>query len=71
MGYSMETRCAVCQLSDGLVVNIIVAALSDLAPDGCKLVEIMNEQVCDIGWYYDGVNFVEPDANVSNDEVVI
>lgn len=54
----METRCAVCQLSDGLVVNIIVAAPSDLAPDGCQLVEVMNEQLCDIGWFYDGMGFV-------------
>lgn len=56
----METRCAVCQLSDGLVVNIIVAAPSDLPPDDCQLIEIMNEQACDIGWFYDGVGFVNP-----------
>lgn len=56
----LETRCAVCQIQDGLVVNIIIASPSDLAPDGCQLVEIMNDQLCDIGWYYDGVNFIDP-----------
>lgn len=69
----METRCAECQLADGLVINIIIAALSDVASDGCQLVEIMNEQLCDIGWIWDGNNFVEPvepDANVSNDGTV-
>jgi hypothetical protein len=48
----METTCAVCRLSDGLIINIIVASLSDPAPDGCQLVEIMTGQMCDIGWYY-------------------
>lgn len=56
----LETRCAVCQIQDGLVVNIIIASPSDLAPDGCQLVEIMNDQLCDIGWYYDGENFIDP-----------
>lgn len=56
----IETRCAVCQLSDGLVINMIVAAPSDLPPDGTQLVEVMNEQPCDIGWYWDGVQFTDP-----------
>jgi hypothetical protein len=56
----VETRCAVCQLSDGLVVNIIMAVPSDPAQDGCQLVEVMNDQPCDIGWYWDGATFVDP-----------
>lgn len=32
------TTCAVCQLSDGLVINLIVAELTDIAPDGCQLI---------------------------------
>ena len=71
MGYNMETRCAVCQLSDGLVVNIIVAAPSDLPPDDCQLVEVMNEQLCDIGWYYDGVSFINPTTDSSAQETII
>jgi hypothetical protein len=34
------TTCAVCQLSDGLVTNVIVAKPTDVAPQDCKLVEI-------------------------------
>lgn len=60
----IETRCAVCQLSDGLVINMIVAVPSDPSPDGCQLVEVMNEQQCDIGWYWTGTNFVPPEQVV-------
>lgn len=56
----LETRCAVCQLSDGLVVNVIIAAPSDPAQDGCQLIEVMNEQPCDIGWYWTGTEFTPP-----------
>ncbi len=48
----MDTTCAVCRISDGLVLNLIVASPSDPAPDGCQLVEVMTGQMCDIGWYY-------------------
>ena len=53
----VETRCAVCQLYDGLVVNIIIAVPSDPAQDGCQLVEVMNGQACDIGWIWNGTDF--------------
>lgn len=56
----METRCAVCQLTDGLVVNIIMADPSDPPQEGCQLIEIMNGQPCDIGWYWDGTEFINP-----------
>ena len=56
----METTCAVVRLSDGLIINTIVAAPSDPAPDGCKLVEIMTGQMCDIGWYYANDTFNGP-----------
>jgi hypothetical protein len=42
------------------VANIIVAAPSDPAQDGCQLVEIMNDQPCDIGWYWTGTAFTPP-----------
>lgn len=54
----ISTKCAVCQLSDRLVINIIVASPSDLAPDGCQLIEVMANQACDIGWYWDGQWFI-------------
>lgn len=60
MAEFIPTRCAVYSLADGEVVNIIVALPSDPAPDGCQLVEIMNDQPCNIGWYWDGTNFIDP-----------
>ena len=56
----IPTTCAVCQLSDGLVANVIIASPSDLAQDGCQLIEIMTGQACGIGWSWDGINFIKP-----------
>lgn len=56
----METTCAVVRLSDGLVINTIVASPSDPAPDGCQLIEVMTGQECDIGWYYANDTFNGP-----------
>jgi len=58
----VEARCAVVQSADNVVVNIIVALPSDPVPDGCFLVEVMNGQDCNMGWVYDGANFVAPSA---------
>jgi len=60
MAECIEARCAVVQLSDGLVANIIVAMPSEPAQDGCQLIEVMNGQTCDIGWLWDGAQFVDP-----------
>lgn len=65
----VETTCAVCQISDGLVINIIVAVPSDNPPIGCELVEIMNEQPCDIGWFWNGTDFIDP--NPPEPEVIV
>lgn len=65
MSENNVTRCAVCQLSDGLVINTIVALPTDLPPLDCELVEIQPGQECDIGWYYDGTAFVPPPEVVS------
>ena len=51
-----EIQCAVCQLSDGLVINIIVASPSDFVSDGYQLIEITN-QLCSIGSYWNGSVF--------------
>ena len=45
-------NCAV--IKDNVVVNIIVAELTDLPPEGCTLVEI---PFCDIGYIWDGKTF--------------
>jgi hypothetical protein len=60
MSEYISTRCAVCQLSDGLVVNIIIATPSDLPPTDCQIIEVMTGQGCDIGWYWNGVDFIAP-----------
>jgi hypothetical protein len=56
----ISTRCAVCRLSDGLVINIIMATPSDPALDDCQLIELMANQYCDIGLYWNGVEFIAP-----------
>jgi hypothetical protein len=56
----INTICAVCRLSDGLVLNKIVASPSDTPPDDCQLIEIMNGQTCDIGWTWNGMEFTPP-----------
>ena len=63
---AIPTRCAVCQLTDGLVVNVIVAAPSDAAPDGCGLVELMAGMECDIGWTWDGAFGFMPGVSGGN-----
>lgn len=59
----LEARCAVCQLSDGLVIDIIIAHPSEDAQIGCQLIEVMNGQLCDIGYFWDGTSFIPPEVN--------
>lgn len=70
----MDTTCAVCRLSDGLVINVIVASPSDPAPEGCQLIEIMTGQSCGVGWYYVNGVFNGPKlyamCNAATNEVV-
>ena len=54
------SNCAVCQLSDGLVLNIIVADPTDPAYDGTQLIFIADGVMCDIGWTWDGTTFIDP-----------
>ena len=56
---------AVVQLSDLVVINIIMAdANVDPAPDGCELIDITNGPACAIGWVYDPATgtFSDPGA---------
>lgn len=53
-------KCAVCQQSDGLVINIIVADVNEPAPMECVLIEVAEETQCNLGWYWDGNNFINP-----------
>lgn len=53
------TTCAVVQIADGLVINTIATDPSDLAPDGCFLVDI-TDLVVNIGWIWNGTSFSNP-----------
>jgi hypothetical protein len=54
------TTCAVCQLTDGLIINVIVAEPTDLAPEGCQLVETpdVDGNNAQIGGTWNGTNFL-------------
>jgi hypothetical protein len=54
---SIETRFAVVN-GDSIVINNIIASSGDTPPDGCILVEVMNDQWCDIGAFWDGNQFI-------------
>jgi hypothetical protein len=54
------SNCAVCQLSDGLVVNIIVAEPTEPAYEGTQLVLVPDVVMSCIGWAWDGTAFIDP-----------
>jgi hypothetical protein len=61
MDYPMAA--AVVDTITNVVVNKIVAdAATDIAPDGTYLVNIPDGVMCDIGWLWDGTNFVDPNG---------
>ena len=55
------TTCAVCQLSDGLVINLIIAEPADPCPySDCQLIESpdLNGTYAQIGCTWNGTNFI-------------
>jgi len=56
------STCAVCQLSDGLIVNVIVAKPTDPAPDGCQLIITPDDlgNNAQISGTWDGTQFLPP-----------
>ena len=58
------STCAVCQLSDGLVVNVIIADPTDPAPDNCQLILVPDGTPCGIGWIWNGTEFINPNPIV-------
>jgi len=57
------TTCAICQLSDGLVINIIVADITDTCPiDNCELIITpdLNGNNAFIGGTWNGTIFIDP-----------
>lgn len=58
--------CAVVDKSTMTVINVIVAEPADLAPIGCELVEVGPDQRANIGWTWDGSQFIPlPDPEES------
>ena len=57
------SNCAVCQLTDGLVINMIVAEPTDPPYDGTQLILIPDGVRCDIGWTWDGTTFIDPNPD--------
>jgi len=54
-------RAAVVDDVTNIVINIIIAdASKDPAPFGTYLINIPAGTACDIGWYWDGTNFIPP-----------
>lgn len=54
------TTCAVVQLSDNVVINMIVANPESLAPEGTQLILISENVMCNMGWIWNGTEFVNP-----------
>ena len=54
--------CAVIRIADGLVINRIIADPSEIPPDECILVDI-TDMFVDIGYVWDGTNFIDPNQN--------
>jgi hypothetical protein len=53
-------RIAVCQLSDNVVVNVIIAEVTDPVFEGTQFIEIQDGVWCDIGAIWNGTDFTNP-----------
>lgn len=56
-------NCAVVQSSDNIVINKIVADITDIPQEGCFLVSCDGLE-CDIGWVYNGLSFIPVVENI-------
>lgn len=54
------SNCAVVEITDNVVINKIVAEPTDTPPDGTYLVLIPDGVMCDIGWIWNGSEFIDP-----------
>ena len=59
------STCAVCQLTDGLIINVIVAEPTDVAPDGTQLVVTPDSEGnnAQIGGTWNGTVFLPAPAS--------
>jgi len=62
------TTCAVVQLTDTIIINIIVAEPSDIPPEGCELIETPDTfgNYAQIGGTWNGEMFVPPESLANN-----
>ena len=58
-------RCALVEISSGLVTNLIIAdPVIDPSPDGFILIGLSDEDPVNIGWTWDGTEFINPNPEV-------
>ena len=56
-------RCALVEISSGLVTNLIIADPAiDPSPDGFILISLSDEDPVSIGWTWDGQSFINPEV---------
>lgn len=60
------TVCAVCQLSDGLVVSLINADPTDIPQEGCQLIKVKDDYWVSAGWIWTGTKFINPNPDLEN-----
>lgn len=60
------TVCAVVRNIDNVVINRIVAEPSDLAPDNTYLILVPHETLCDVGWVWNGTEFINPNTSTGD-----
>jgi hypothetical protein len=64
-------RCACVDKATGLVINTIVAELTDPAPDHTYFIEIPEGVIASIGWTWNGTQFIDPNPPVPEVEEII
>jgi hypothetical protein len=57
-------RYAVVRMEDNVVDNLILGTEDTIAPDNCYLIEIVDELWADLGWVWDGSQFINPNPVV-------
>lgn len=61
--------CAVVNIIDNIVINKIVAEPTEPSQDGTYLIPCDNV-MCDIGWIWNGVEFIDPNPPAQVEEVI-
>jgi hypothetical protein len=56
--------CAVVDLNTNVVVNTIMAEVTDFVPNGYCMIEITPDMSGCVGWTWDGTKFIDPNPIV-------